>query len=52
MTAMVKAESVCKNFGALHVLKGVTLGSIAARCCAWSALRLGQVDIPALHQPS
>ncbi|WP_308289877.1 amino acid ABC transporter ATP-binding protein [Mycolicibacterium mageritense] len=25
MTAMVKAESVCKNFGALHVLKGVTL---------------------------
>src|SRR5215217_193688 len=25
MTAMVKAESVCKSFGALKVLKGVTL---------------------------
>jgi polar amino acid transport system ATP-binding protein len=25
MTPMVKAESVCKNFGALNVLKGVTL---------------------------
>ena len=25
MTPMVKAESVCKNFGALQVLKGVTL---------------------------
>ena len=25
MTAMVKAERVCKNFGALQVLKGVTL---------------------------
>jgi polar amino acid transport system ATP-binding protein len=25
MTPMVKAESVCKNFGALHVLKGITL---------------------------
>ena len=25
MTAMVKAEQVCKNFGALQVLKGVTL---------------------------
>jgi polar amino acid transport system ATP-binding protein len=25
MTAMVKAESVCKNFGALKVLKGITL---------------------------
>ena len=24
-TPMVKAESVCKNFGALRVLKGVTL---------------------------
>jgi polar amino acid transport system ATP-binding protein len=25
MTAMVKAEQVCKSFGALHVLKGITL---------------------------
>ena len=25
MTPMVKAESVCKSFGALHVLKGITL---------------------------
>ncbi|MGV9797414.1 amino acid ABC transporter ATP-binding protein [Mycobacterium sp. NPDC003449] len=25
MTAMVKAEDVCKSYGALHVLKGVTL---------------------------
>jgi polar amino acid transport system ATP-binding protein len=25
MTAMVKAEEVCKSFGALHVLKGITL---------------------------
>ncbi|MFY1621135.1 amino acid ABC transporter ATP-binding protein [Micromonospora sp. WMMD736] len=25
MTTMVKAEQVCKNFGALHVLKGITL---------------------------
>ena len=25
MTPMVKAEKVCKSFGALHVLKGVTL---------------------------
>jgi polar amino acid transport system ATP-binding protein len=25
MTTMVKAESVCKSFGALHVLKGITL---------------------------
>ncbi|BBX02159.1 ectoine/hydroxyectoine ABC transporter ATP-binding protein EhuA [Mycolicibacterium moriokaense] len=25
MTPMVKAEAVCKNFGALHVLKGITL---------------------------
>jgi polar amino acid transport system ATP-binding protein len=25
MTAMVRAEQVCKSFGALHVLKGVTL---------------------------
>jgi polar amino acid transport system ATP-binding protein len=25
MTPMVKAENVCKSFGALHVLKGVTL---------------------------
>ena len=25
MTPMVKAERVCKNFGALKVLKGVTL---------------------------
>ncbi len=25
MTPMVKAEEVCKSFGALHVLKGITL---------------------------
>ena len=25
MTSMVKAEEVCKSFGALHVLKGITL---------------------------
>src|SRR5947208_15076278 len=25
MTLMVKAEQVCKSFGALHVLKGITL---------------------------
>src|SRR6201988_495823 len=25
MTPMVKAEQVCKSFGALHVLKGITL---------------------------
>ena len=25
MTSMVKAEQVCKSFGALHVLKGITL---------------------------
>jgi len=25
MTPMVKAEAVCKSFGALHVLKGITL---------------------------
>ena len=34
---MVQAERVCKNFGALKVLKGIALEVGAARCCAWSA---------------
>ena len=32
MTPMVKAEQVCKSFGALEVLKGITLDVGRARC--------------------
>ncbi len=52
MTPMVQAEAVHKRFGRLEVLKGITLdvdarrGDVPAR-----AVGLGQVDVPALHQP-
>ena len=50
---MVLAEQVCKNFGALRVLKGVTLevgkGQVLVMV---GPSGLGQVDVPALHQPS
>ena len=53
MTPMVKAEQVCKSFGALHVLKGITLevgkGQVL---CHGRSVGLGQVDVPALYQPS
>ena len=52
MTPMVKAEQVCKSFGALQVLKGITLevgkGEVLVH---GRPVRLGQVDVPALHQP-
>ena len=49
---MVKAEGVHKRFGRLEVLKGIYArgqprrGDVHAR-----AVGLGQVDVPALHQP-
>ena len=49
---MVSAEGVHKRFGRLEVLKGIDLevgagrGDVPAR-----PVRLGQVDVPALHQP-
>ena len=45
---MVLAEQVCKNFGALRVLKGVTLQVDKGQVL----VLVGQVDVPALHQPS
>ena len=51
-TPMVLAESVHKYFGRLEVLRGIDLevarrrGHVHRR-----ALRLGQVHVPALHQP-
>ena len=50
-TPMVKAEGVCKNFGALKVLKGVTLEIGRGQVLVPGAVRIGQVDVPALHQP-
>jgi len=35
MTAMVRAEQVCKDFGALAVLKGVTLSVERGRVLVW-----------------
>ena len=50
---MVKAEQVCKSFGALEVLKGITLevgkGEVLV---PGRPVRVGQVDVPALYQPS
>ncbi len=50
---MVLAESVCKSFGALRVLKGITLevgkGQVLVMV---GPSGLGQVDVPALYQPS
>ena len=38
MTPMVKAEQVCKSFGALQVLKGITLEvGKGAGAVSWSA---------------
>ena len=45
MRPMVQAQQVCKDFGALSVLKGVTLS-------VDRAVGVGQVDIPAVYQPS
>ncbi len=53
MTPMVKAEQVCKSFGALDVLKGITLevgrGEVLVMVGPSGS---GQVDVPALYQPS
>ncbi len=52
-TPMVNAESVCKNFGALRVLKGITLEVGRGQVLVHGRpVGLGQVDVPALHQPS
>ena len=50
---MVEARGVRKNFGALKVLRAST-STVAARAgdVPGRAVRLGQVDLPALHQPS
>src|SRR6201994_3990811 len=39
MTPMVKAQEVCKSFGALHVLKGITL-------------EIGKGEVPCMVGPS
>ena len=36
MTPMVKAQEVCKSFGALHVLKGITLEVGDRKLKRWS----------------
>ena len=49
---MVKAEAVHKSFGRLEVLKGISLEVAAGRGHVPDrAIRLRQVDLPALHQP-
>ena len=52
MTApMVRAEEVHKCFGAPRCSRASTSRSRPARCSACRPVRLGQVDVPALHQP-
>ena len=48
---MVKAEAVHKRFGRLEVLKGITSRSPRRGDVPARPVRLGQVDVPALHQP-
>ena len=49
---MVKAEGVHKRFGRLEVLKGISLEVAAGRGrLPARPVGLGQVDVPALHQP-
>ena len=49
---MVRAEGVHKSFGHVEVLKGIDLEVAPQRGhVRHRAVRLGQVDLPALHQP-
>ena len=49
---MVQGRGVHKSFGRLEVLKGIDLEVAARRgVCLHRPVGLGQVDVPALHQP-
>jgi polar amino acid transport system ATP-binding protein len=50
-TPMVDAQNVYKSYGALDVLRGVTLSVQPGEVMCMIGPSGGQVDLPALHQP-
>jgi len=53
MTPMVKAKEVCKSFGALHVLKGITLevGRGEVTCMVGPSGRARSTFLRCINQP-